>query len=224
MFKQYGESIDVVFLTTDSDEVENDESSNVETATADDAEVDLDVVQPFMQDENGESLVSEILTFDNNNVDVDANVDGEADDINNYFEANPAIQNEEPRKISLPAQRRCVSHLLNLVSKDFEKQLTGNAKTAYYKTFDAFHSLWVIVRFSTRAKTICREMLGTTLMLPTETRWNSKFDCVKQCNKVEIQRKLNEFILALKAELNLNSAKQQRIFTAHDFLVMAEYE
>lgn len=113
---------------------------------------------------------------------------------------------------------------MNLLGSDFEKNLDGLAKTAFKKTFEALHSLWVIVRVSARAKIICKEILGASLMYPCETRWNSKLDCLKQLNKAEIQRKLNELIQKLKTSLTSNTAMQLRLLTNNDFIVMSQYE
>lgn len=179
-----------------------------------------------MQDENGEEFVNEVLTFDNSdtsNIHTATSASYVDDDFESYF-TEVSNQNADPYEIKLPPQRRCVSHLLKLLSKDFEKNLCDNAKKAYHHTFDALHSLWVIVRVSSRAKTICREMLGATLKYPCPTRWNSRLDCVSQCNKVEIQRKLNDLIEALKTALNSSIAMQLRTLTTHDFAVMIQYE
>lgn len=223
MFKKYGDSIDVICLNTNGEEIELADSENVEAVDdgANVAETELDIVQQFMQDENGEEFVNEILNFDN--ITHNAHNAHNDDDFDNYFD-NDFQGNTDPNEIQLPAQRRCVSHLLNLLAKDFEKHLSGNAKAAFNKTFNALHSLWVIVRVSSRAKTICKEILNATLKYPCETRWNSKLDCVRQCNQVVIQNKLNDLIDKLKSSLNSNTAEQLRKFTANDFSVMRQYE
>lgn len=78
--------------------------------------------------------------------------------------------------------------------------------------------------YASRAKIICKETLGATLKYPCETRWNSKLDCIKQCNKPEIKAKLNELIQKLKNNLTSITAMQLRILTNIDLIVMAQYE
>lgn len=236
MFKRFGDSIDVVTLNTDGEEIELDggEDNEIDGEPEVNEIVFADIVQPYMLDENGEEFVSDILTFDAEaSLEPETNVSTVADsneqnfdpNYHEYFEDNdsiPQLQLEE--QIKLPPQRRCVSHLLNLMGKDFQENLDGLAKSAFQSTFNALHSLWVIVRVSPRAKQICREILNASLMYPSSTRWNSKYDCIKQCNKPEIQTKLNELIQTLKGNLKSNTAALLRTFTTNDFIVMAQYE
>lgn len=237
MFKKYGDSIDVVTLNTSGEEIKLGEDENNEIA--DDSEpasnAITDVVQEYMLDQNGEQFFNEILTFDveaslepdrRSSSDTGNNEPNFDPDYNGYFEGNDPIAQvqSEPYQIKLPPQRRCFSHLLNLLGKDFENNLDGLAKTAFQKTFDALHSLWVIVAVSSRAKQICRETLNASLMYPSDTRWNSKYDCIRQCNKPAIQKKLNELIQNLKTSLTSTTAMQLRLFTNNDFTVLAQYE
>lgn len=161
MFKKYGASIDVVVIQTENADIELVEDENPETL--DEPEVNLivnsenisdtnvntnsedDVIQEYMSDCNGEAFVNEIITFDieSSSVTVSDELDVD-DDYQEYFEGNNPVPQTE---IKLPPQRRCFSHLLNLFAKDFEKSLDGIAKSAFHKTFDALHSLWIIVRF-----------------------------------------------------------------------------
>lgn len=98
------------------------------------------------------------------------------------------------------------------------------AKTAYTNTFNALHTLWTISRYSSRAKTICKSILGEQLKFPCQTRWNSRFDCIKQCNKPTIQSKLNQLIIELKSELNSKTSKYLKLLSSNDMLVMQYYE
>lgn len=170
---------------------------------------------PFLVDQNGDEYVNEILTF--GTVDETSPETLHAHD-EDYFDEN--FLEPQPYQTVMPPQRRCVSHLLNLLSQDFEKQLEGQAKAAFKTTFDTLHTLWAITRVSPRAKSICKDILGETLKFPCETRWNSKFDC----NKPEIQGKLNEVIGKMKRELNSNSAKNLKVLITHHFAVMLQYE
>lgn len=239
MFKKYGDSIDVVTLNTDGEEIELEDEENYgidDRSESNEIEnLSADALQEYMLDENGEQFVNEIYTFD-----IEARLEPDAEsssetgsiepnfdaDYNGYFVENrPSEQvQSESVQIKMPPQRRCVSHLLNLLGTDFEKNLDGLAKTAFQKTFNALHSLWVIVSVSPRAKQICKETLNASLMFPCRTRWNSLYDCIRQCNKPEIQTKLNDLVQKLKSSLTSNSAMLLRLFTNNDFHVMAQYE
>lgn len=210
MFKKYGEQIDAVVVDTNGDEI-TDEDSETER------------VQSFMVDDFGEGYINEVLSLDSglNQIQMADETSGETN-YQDYFLENAS--EPAPYRIVLPPQLRCVSHLLNLLSQNFEKKLDGLAKNAFKNTFDTLHSLWVITRNSSRAKAICKEILGEILKFPCETRWNSKFDCIKQCNKPEIQSKLNKLIEKLKLDLNSNSAKQLKVLTTNNFSVMQQYE
>lgn len=114
MFKEYGSGTDSMTFDDECDELAPDENES------------LDIVQPFMQDVNGELFASEILDFEIANiVSNNQNLDDEFDNYLNGFET----MQEEPR-IEMPKQRRCVSHKLNLMSKDFYNDLSGLAKSA----------------------------------------------------------------------------------------------
>lgn len=178
MFKKYGDQIDAIVIDANADEIEADDGNVIDNLEHDGEE---DVAQPSMIDEYGNEFVSEIITLDSEADGPSATTSNQSDDEEyNYFEELIApIVNQ----IKLPKQRRCVSHILNLIGKDFEKNLSGFAKTAYKTTFNSLHSLWAIIRNSSYAKTICKEILGVVLKFPTETRWNSRFDCIKQCNR-----------------------------------------
>lgn len=221
MFKQYGDSIDVTVVTEGGDAEEHSEETE-SLAEVNQVENDEEVEQPFqgvITDDHGEQFVNEVLTLEQPN---GQNSEADVDDEIHYFEDNRPNEGIS-HQIKLPPQRRCVSHLLNLLSKDFEKNLEGNAKSAYEKLFDALRPIWFIIRKSSRAKEICKEVFGITLKYPTETRWNSTFDCISQLNEPAIQRKLNSFIEAIKLELKSTTASLLAPLTNDNFVVMAQY-
>lgn len=218
MFKKYGEQIDAVVVDTNGEEILN---ADEELGNG------MDIANAYLVDDCGDAYVSEILEFERQNINVTA-VDESSNDVTfqNYFQEDVL---EPPQaivmnRIVMPPQRRCVSHLLNLLSQDFEKSLEGVAKAAFKNTFDTLHTLWSIIRNSARAKVICKDVLGVVLKFPCETRWNSRFDCVKQCNKAEIQSKLNELIVNLKSELNSSTSKQLKLLSTHNICVIQQYE
>lgn len=174
MFKKYGDEIEAVNVNEENDTESDDEDDDFDNDDSGDEACE----QPTIVDEYGNEFVSEIFTI---GIDADQpSTSNQSDDELNYFD-EPIAQ--VVNQIKLPPQRRCASHLLNLISKDFEKHLNSQAKTAYTNTFNSLHSLNLIIRNSSYAKTICKETLGVILKFPCDTRWNSKFDCIKQCNR-----------------------------------------
>lgn len=231
MFKIYGQSIDAVVTTTTREPIPSDL----------DEFGDNDVPEPAtepttMSDVNGEAFLNEILQFDN----VDKN-----NDISEYEELESGIENvpceanstsgsdsyfgsevnlnEEP-KFEMPPQRRCVSHLLNLISSDFEKKfLPENARKVHCHTLSKLHTLWTLIHCSSLAKTICKKILDVILISPNDTRWNAWFDAVRMCNNPNIKPLLNKLIEKLKSELQCTTAKNLSLLTSHDFIVIEEY-
>lgn len=214
LFQKYGDHLDCTVQYTSGE----DSESGDEELDESDVEVTEPDTEQTMIDENGDGFVGEVLAL-NNEISAQPTDDTNYD---NYFEL-PVPETAE-HTIKMPPQRRCYSHLLNLLSKDFEKKLGGMEQKAFKTTFDALHTLWSITRKSARAKFICKEELGEVLKFPCETRWNSRFDCVKQCNRPEIQGKLNSLIDNLKKQLNSESSKQLKILVPNNFNVLQQYE
>lgn len=161
MLKMYGNSMDGT--TQETCDEEDDEIFGAV------GNIEADVIRPFMEDVNGELFASEIIYFETkSNATVSAPND---DEFEAYFEGARVI--EEPFICDLPKQRRCVSHLLNLISKDFNNELDGMAKSSLVATVNKLHTLWVLTHRSSHAKSKCKEILGKCLLVPCETRWNS---------------------------------------------------
>lgn len=225
MFKEFGETQDVSIVVT------SDANNSVELTTEDINEVAHDTEDTMtivMRDEYGDEYTNEILNLDiepgNRTSEADCDFDNE---LQNYFgecSSNSQQQARQPDRIRLPPQRRCQSHVLNLLPSDFEKHLEGIVKNAYKYTFEALHSLWAITRASSYAREICHEILGLKMKFPCVTRWNSLIDCICQLNKPEIQCKLNDLIAALKNRLSSQSSRQLRFLNSKDFTLMNEYE
>lgn len=211
MFKKYGSEIDAVVIVTNDEECEDG---------LNDDNIESDVIRPYMEDDNGESYSTEILTFDINDAEQDTLIVDSTDVyLGDYIETDD--YDEPIERIELPPQRRCLPHLLNLLAHDFDKILTGNAKTVLVATLNKLHSLWVLTHRSSRAKEICKEVLGKCLLIPCATRWNSKFDAVQRCNEPEVQKNLNTLIQRLKSEIK--SAAHLQNLTNNDFSVMKHY-
>lgn len=124
----------------------------------------------------------------------------------------------------MPPQKRCIPHLLNLCAEDFQKKyLNGLAKTSLIHSLSKLHSLFVLTHRSSRAKTICKAVLGCCLKIPCKTRWNSTYDAVSLCTKKEIQKNLNALILELKREIKCQSAQHLSTLVNTDFAVINQY-
>lgn len=222
MFKEFGNITDAVIQDTPEDEYEDDsntissepEAQHAGTSTNSSDEDQLDTVQPFMQTELGELFQSDVLNFDSVE-------DTESDD---YF--GDDVLNQQPQ-LKLPPQRRCFSHLLNLSSQDFEKELPSIPERAFKQTYNKLNALWHTTNRSSFAKTICQNELGCLLKIPCETRWNSKFDSIKKAFEIckgdfhNERNKLNILIRRLKTELK--SANHLQTLEQSDYYVMDNY-
>lgn len=213
-FRIYGSRDDTAQPIGDAIDLEDEDEE--------DGELNADL--PFMHD-MGEYFVSNIVDFD-----VIDSVEEFLNDNDEYGEqfANDEFsedfieepqQEEEEEMITLPPQRRCISHKLNLISGDFEKELTGNAKSLLVQSISKLHALWVLVGRSTAARKICTQILGCSLKTPCITRWNSKFDAVNQIFK--LKPKINLLIQELKPKLK--SASSLNLITSNDWIVIEEY-
>lgn len=169
-----------------------------------------------MQNEDGELLQSEILEFDQSQPD-GSSLDG-------YFSDN--LEAETPR-LKLPPQRRCFSHLLNLASQDFEKNLPQIAERAFIVSYNKLNALWHTVNRSSYAKSICKDLLKCVLKVPCETRWNSKFDSIKkifEITKRESNFERNEInTLIRKLKSDLRSASHLQLLDQSDLCVISKY-
>lgn len=214
MCKVYGKSLDVSTYVDDSPDNEQSEND------------DSDSVARFMEDCGGELFVNEILNFEANSddtIDDDLNANSN-ENFDEYFgEDIPAIDSQMDT-IQMPPQRRCLSHLCNLLSNDFQsKYLTGVAKSSLNSTLEKLNTLWVLTHKSSQAKTICIAVLGRCLQMPGETRWNSMTDAVKLCDHPKIQKKLNPLIQELKTKLQCPSARNLQLLTSNDFIIITQY-
>lgn len=133
---------------------------------------------------------------------------------------NPNGENNQERKIELPQQRRCVSHLLNLVSNDFERILNPTAKSALISAINKLHAQWVFTHRSSNAKSICKEVLGCILKIPCMTRWNSKFDAISHTCRNDIEPKINTLIRRLSIE---TKASHLSMLIPSDWAISHEY-
>lgn len=214
MFKEFGDTNGIVLHNNLENEYEDDEIENAADVSLNDSENDPDVLQQLMQNDDGEYFQTEILDF--------ATEPFVEDD--DYF--GDGVPNAQDR-LKLPPQRRCHSHICNLMPQDFEKMLPTNADKAFKQMYNKLHSLWSTTSRSSLAKTITKEVLGCQLTIPVETRWNSKFDSIMKVYKILKpgdnigQNKINLLIKRLRTELN--SAAHLQLIERSDFVVMEKY-
>lgn len=221
LFKVYGKDADAEI----HDQINEDENE-IELVTDGDDENSSETAQLYMRDENGELLSSEIITFEGESTS-DTAFDEDDFDLASNAVCNEASNNffddvdPEP-KIKMPPQRRCVSHKLNLLSSDFLKKLSVAASKAFVTSYGKLHALFVTTHRSSRAKSICKEVLGCVLSVPCPTRWNSQFDAIaKVIKNLALRQKINQLIQRLKNEIS--SATHLQILTNNDFHVLNEY-
>lgn len=193
-------------------------------------EVELNSQMPFMED-SGEFYYSNQINLEQrtsannddeliNSYDDDLSERSLDDEINYINETlDGTDEGESINPMELSPQRRCASHMLNLVSSDFEKELTGTIKTALIAAISKLHALWVLVGRSTDAKGICLSIAEYVLNTPCITRWNSKFDSVNQAFK--LKHKINPLILELKVKIK--SARNLTELTTIDWGIIEDY-
>lgn len=227
-FKTYGSGADPLVEKKASNSNES-ESSNSDS--------DSDI--PFIQYDDGEQFYSNIINLNENNYDSNddrnESLDAENENESNSFEFSDS-ENEMEEEVAeqsignleemngefeeLPDQRRCLSHGLNLVGNDFEKDLGGRAKSCMMNTMNKLQSLWVFPRKSSQAKTFCREILLCLLIIPCLTRWNSKYDDVAKIVSVG-PAKMEKYISALKR--NVKSASHLMHLDKEDWKAINVY-
>lgn len=196
---------------------EETEEENVDTI--DDEEDELNLELPFIR-HGDDFFFSNEITFDINvNTDLFDQNYVQSEEENEQSDDSEEVCISLPPDIELPKQRRCASHLLNLVPGDFEKQLPDGPKTVLVTAFSKLHSLQVLCHRSSLAKTRCKEIVGCVLSVACPTRWNSKFDSVNKA--FQVKENIGSLIKQLKVELK--SARNLQTITKNDWIVIEEY-
>jgi len=123
-----------------------------------------------------------------------ADDDGEGPDTDEmeYVALEPILQqtehfneNEDSPIYRLPRHWKCACHALNLVATtDVAKLESGPFKRASVQTFAKLSAVWNKQNRSTLAADTIRAQLGTLLVTPGDTRWNSVFDAVSKVCKL----------------------------------------
>lgn len=210
-FKVYG-------VRRDDDE-KPDEGSDKEN----DDEMDQQIqFMPFMQN-NGDFFSSNMLDFENTTSNEENQSIIQCEDSSDDEEDIEIVEIQmQIAEIVLPPQRRYQSHNVNVVSKDFEKEISGPTKTALISSISKLHTLWVLTKRSSAIKTKCVKILGCTFMLPCATRWNSKYDAINKSCQADIKPKVNLLIQKLRKEFktvrNLQNITTSDWNNLHDYL------
>lgn len=239
-FRVFGKSQDTLVETNITEEADIEELAHIENSDASERNIVLENL-PYMQQSDGELLFSNILTFDRNNLyelpstsrnepnaeNISSDLEGHEEDNDeiNFFhdiaQADQPEQNIQRKDIILPPQRRCLSHLLNLVYSDFEKKLSCVARSALVNSISKLHALWIFTHRSSHAKTICLEILGRALKVPCETRRNSKKDAIELACSDNVKPKINPLIENLK-EIIKGAGHLQKL-SQNDWIILKEY-
>lgn len=237
-FKQFGKSVDTLIdpnvRNSEPDEQNHDPGNENSRSNL-----------PFMQSDDGEEFYSNIIDFDtvqSEQHDLDTGIDPEEEslfelqsspnemlpnepdlyefDLTSDENPTPDAAVDEYETKKLPAHKRCLSHVLNLIGNDFTTALTGAAKRQWVATLSKLQSIWVFPRRSSLAKEYCKQILGFVLMIPVETRWNSEYDSVAKVAAIGID-KINEYVDKLNLEFK-SAAHIQRL-TKEDGIMIQIY-
>lgn len=214
-FKVFGKGSDPLVDNIEHAEEDNDEN-----------------ILRFIQFEDGEPFFSNVLQLQAATDDSEATNTFIEDDDNEFDGSNPdqdlddyfasdteSSSNTLHSNTKLPKQRRCVSHQANLVENDFIKELPSRAATAYMTTFNKLRAIWIFPRRSSYAKAIMKRVLGQALLIPCETRWNSKYDAVRRI--FDLKPKINEYIRELKKSITTASILVE--LSKEDWIVINAY-
>lgn len=241
-FKRFGKSVDTLI-----DPIM--ENAHRDTENCDSNNDNISSNMPFMQLDDGEEFYSNIIDFDSDSASTerqqqdsyperDFESENETELQNNSNEALQTeadlnefdwIADENPRSDvlfdeyemnKLPAQKRCLTHVLNLVGSDFTKSLGSAAKKQWTSTLSKLQSIWVFPRRSSLAKEYSKQILGCILIIPVETRWNSEYDSVDKVKQLGMD-KINAFVDKLNSEIKCASHINK--LSKEDFIMINIY-
>ena len=117
----------------------------------------------------------------------------------------------------LPPHRKCACHLLNLVATTDVAKMDGSLQRTATQTFAKLNGLWNSQNRSTLAAEKIRSALGTLLITPGDTRWNSMYDAIKKVNAI-----LADAALAVKFDNVCDNLKIKRLLPLQKTFI-AEY-
>lgn len=110
--------------------------------------------------------------------------DIEYHEINASLDA-PSNGDDDEILYQLPVHWKCACHLLSLVATtDCSKITDPLFKRTSVQTFGKFTALWNKQNRSVAASEKIKDLLGTLLITPGETRWNSVYDAVNKIHSI----------------------------------------
>ena len=130
---------------------------------------------------------SNLSTEDEEISDEDSDEDMIYIEIGEILEKRPATRSFGSRQITVPVHRRCVCHLLNLISKaDVDKIQHLLFKELRTNVEAKLQSLWNKQSSSSNNSDIIRRHLGKLFILKNETRWNTWY--LRMCGDANAQQ------------------------------------
>lgn len=234
-FKVYGKGSDPLIENVATPQNINDDGNDNQN------EDDEEQEDQFIQYEDGEFFYSNIIQFDDGEMTglqrFDEDLENEIPYTEMYFvndaeflddflddvvTASDANIERDVVMAQLPAHRRCLSHLLNLIADEFEVNLPLRANTALVSTLSKLKTIWVNPRRSSHSNSICKDVLKCKLKIPVETRWNSKFNAIQQIYELGLE-KMEGYINALKASIK-RASNLSNLTSEDDGVVYQSYE
>lgn len=135
-------------------------------------------------------------------------------------EEEPDEDEPEPA-ITLPRHRKCAAHRLNLVATTDIAKLEGQLKTTSVQTFAKLSGLWNKQNRSVTSANAIKTALGTLLVTPGDTRWNSYYDAVARVHAILTNPDLEPQFDTLCDELQIKRLlPRQKRFIGEYVLVM----
>jgi hypothetical protein len=113
----------------------------------------------------------------------------------------PVNEDDDIDDFYLPPQERCAAHSLNLVgASDARSSDLNNTPYSrlYNSTFGKAQALWNKYQRSSKAADTVKQSCGRAIVVPGETRWNSRWDAVNVLLQINSDEKLNEVCRALE--------------------------
>ena len=115
-------------------------------------------------------------------------VDLTAEDVQNIIQRDSGISveslDDEQVMYNLPPHFKCSCHLLNLVATTDLSKIEGTVKRVLTQVFGKLSGIWNKQNRSSQSAEKIREALGTLLVTPGDTRWNSTYDAMSKVSNI----------------------------------------
>lgn len=130
-----------------------------------------------------------------------------------------ADDDDEP-VFRLPPHMKCSCHLLNLVATNDIGKMDGKLKTVSVQTMSKLTSLWNKQNRSVNAAETIKDALGTLLVTPGATRWNSIFDAIEKIQTILADRELSIKFHKLCDDLVIKRLKDDHIVYINEYVLV----